>query len=261
MSGDVQKVLPKLGDRRLALAGKQSHRSRKLTSIVNEKLKRKYKRYEKAVDKDAKSFEYKSWQNTMPIKDTMLRIRGAQKCLKKRRESVLLEEDPENKKFGMYDGVSLDAMKYEIDKIQREAHPRVRRLRKVEKLLESGKHDGRIANYDDIKVSLDAILQRPSLMRKNETSLALGLNSFSKYMRPISAHSSPEGFTPTKVAPREAQLRLPPIVVSRENSNLGAGFDRIKSMSLPTLFSDGRANTFSYDAANFKRKFSSFRNY
>ncbi|XP_033735877.1 uncharacterized protein LOC117324233 [Pecten maximus] len=260
MSGDVHKVLPKLGDKRLALTGKKSHRIRKLTSIVNEKLKRKYKRYEKVVDKDAKSLEYRSWQNTMPIKDTMLRIRGAQKCLKKRRESVLLEDDPENKKFGIYDGVSLDAMKYEIDKIHMEAHPRVRRLRKVERLLESGKHDGRLANYDDIKHALDAIIQRPSFMRKNETSLTMGLNGFHDYMRPVSAHSSPDDF-PVNKRSRDAQLRLPPIVASRENSNLGAGFDRIKSMSLPTLFGDGRANTFSYDAAKFKRKFSSFRNY
>ncbi|OWF46010.1 uncharacterized protein LOC110456296 [Mizuhopecten yessoensis] len=256
MSGDVQKVLPKLGDKRLALAGRQSHRTRKLTSIVNEKLKRKYKTYEKVVDKNAKSFEYKSWQNTMPIKDTMLRIRGAQKCLKKRRESVLLEEDPENKKFGMYDGISLDTMKYEIDKIHQDAHPRVRRLRKVERLLESGKHDGRLVNYDEIKVSLDAILNRPSLMRKNETKF--GMEGFNAYMRPVSAHSSPNTFSFDKGS-HKAKLRLPPLVVSRENSNLGAGFDRIKSMSLPTLFSDGRSRTFAFDA-KFKRKFSTFRN-
>ncbi|XP_060068993.1 uncharacterized protein LOC132549094 [Ylistrum balloti] len=258
MSGDVQKVLPKLGDRRLALAGRQSHRNRKLTSIVNEKLKRKYKRYERVVEKDAKSYEYKAWQNTMPIKDTMLRIRGAQKCLKKRRESVFLEEDPENKKFGIYDGVSLDAMKYEIDQIHRDSHPRERRLRKVERLLESGKHDGRLVDYDDVKISLDAILERPSLMRKNETSLAL--DSFNNYMRPASAHASPNAYS-LKKGSNEAKLRLPPIVVSRENSNLGAGFDRVKSMSLPTLFGDGRSSTFAYDPAKFKRKFSSFRHH
>lgn len=228
MSGEAHKVLPKLGDKRLVLAGKQSYRTRKLTSIVNESLKRSYTRYEKTVDKYAKSYEFKMWQNSMPIKNTMLRIRGTQKYLKRKRQSVLIEDDPD-RKFGIYDGVSLDSMKHELEEIHQQAHPRKRRLRKIERLLENGKHDGRLVDYDNAQTYFEMVM-------RNEASG--GFRNFK--LHPASARGSSGSM--------ESKLRLPPLIVNRDNSKGDASFERVKCISLPALFYNDRARTFTVES-------------
>ena len=87
-------------------------------------------RLEKSVDKHKQSDSFRSWQKTIPVKNSLVEINALKKCLRKRRESSGLQPEltPRN---GVYDGATLQSMKPEVNSIISEKAPNQRRLRKV----------------------------------------------------------------------------------------------------------------------------------
>lgn len=244
--------LPALSDQRLIVLQKQSRRMRKSITILNDKLKSKQQRVERMVDKNKASDEYRRWQNTLPYKNSLVEIRGLQKCLKKRRESSSLEPEttPRN---GVYDGISLDSMKGEVDALIQERNPRERRLRKVERFKNDGFRDGRIIDYDASMAKFSEMLSRPKGLYRDELPL------IHRESRPASAldllhcrgqsPQSPASYSPVPDSP--PQYRLPPIQARRStiaNASLVSGatkrlFD-VKSDSDVTVRSMKRSMSF-----------------
>lgn len=258
-------LIPKLGDPRLRKAGKQSQRTRKMTQIVNQQMKTRTNVYSKSIDKNSKSYEYRMSQKGVPFKQESLQLRSTLKTLKHIRQGTIIGD--ESNPFGVYGGVSLDSLRYEIDNVMKDAHPRTRRLKKVERMLSNGRSDGRLMDYKDAKKQLEMIIKRPSFPKKGEREMTLEL------LRPSSAGPTPEYNKREKTT-----LRLPPINISRENTRVSnnyfmrqptselykqanvakylaehynisreaTNFQRLntRSESLPTLFPSGRSRTF-----------------
>ncbi|KAK3094112.1 hypothetical protein FSP39_024256 [Pinctada imbricata] len=223
---DVASVFPKMQDRRLSLIGKQLNRVRKTTSITNDKLKDRCSRYGKAMDRDKKSYQYKIWQKRQPLQRNFVHARGTMKCLKKHRDMTLVEDDPA-KPYGMYGGMSLKDLHTEIECVIRDSHPRVRRIRRADKLLTDGRHDGRILGNREAREQLEIILNRPVFPKKRERGLY-------PPFRPCSVDSNE--------LTSASGLRLPPIQVSRENTR-----DRLLGRPMSKRMYGGRASTFAFE--------------
>lgn len=229
---DIQNF-PKLQDKRLSLIGKQTHRLRKTTSINNDKLKDRCSTYGKAIDRDKRSYDYKMWQKTMPHKQYYIHTKGTQRCLKRIRDKVP-DLDDESGMYGVYGGTSLKDLQPQIDTIIKNQHPRVRRLRKTEKLLSDGKTDGRIMNIKESRGMLEAIINRPSFPPRRERGMTL----YFKTRRPSTVD--------TNDITSAGALRLPPLAVSRENTKSGMMF-RPKSKSVAFKGLPKRSTTFALD--------------
>ncbi|XP_005100993.1 uncharacterized protein LOC101845934 [Aplysia californica] len=220
--------LPALSDPRLTSLQKQSKRIRKGTTILNDKLRAQRDISNKVVDKNKASDGYRSWQKSMPYKHSLAEIRGIQKCLKKRRESATL--DPEmTPRNGIYDGLSLDSMRLEVDKVIQEKNPRERRLRKVERIKNNGYRDGRIVDYNYSMAKFSDVLHRPKGIERGERPVS----SFDAYEQltassrsPLQTTRSPAltpgspsaqqtsmGYSPVSDSP--PHFRLPPIQARR----------------------------------------------
>ena len=212
-------------DRRLSLIGKQLNRVRKTTSITNDKLKDRCNRYGRAMDKDKRSYQYKIWQKKQPLQRNFVNCRGAMKCLKKHRETVLFEEDMVHP-YGIYGGLSLKDLQGEIECVIRDAHPKVRRVKRADKLLTDGRHDGRIIGNREAREQLEIILKRPSFPARREMGLYPP--------RPFSVG--------TNELTSASGLRLPPIQVSRENTK-----DRLLGRPRSKMLFGSRSTTFAFE--------------
>lgn len=230
---DIQSVFPKLQDKRLALIGKKTHRLRKTTSINNDKLKDKCSTYGRAIDRDKRSYDYEMWQKSMPHKQYYIHTKGTQKCLKRIRDQVP-DLDDESSPYGVYGGVSLRDLQPQIDTVIKEQHPKVRRLKKTERLLSEGKTDGRIMNIKESRGMLEAIINRPSFPPRRERGMTL----YFKTRRPSTVN--------TNEITSAGALRLPPLAVSRENTKSGMLF-RAKSKTVAIKEPPRRSTTFALD--------------
>jgi hypothetical protein len=205
--GDAAQNLPTLQDKRLTYMSKVTRRSRKLTQISNDTLARNTSVYTKCVNREKQSYDFRSWQRSKPFRDSLIQARSTQKCLKKHKLCDCFVNSPKFN-YGMYGGIQLRNLRHEIEETIKQAHPRMRRLREVKKLLDDGRKDGRLVNYDKVKKTLDEILNR-----SYQTSV-FGLTW------------SPTGYD---FDDGNSRIRLPPISVSRENTK---EFLRPKSKSV-----------------------------
>lgn len=247
---------PTLQDKRLTLVRNQAGRTRKLTNMFNTKLKNKYNHYDRTLEKTRKTYDFKSWQRTIPLKHSLTHIKGTQKFLRKCREQTFIEND-EDRTYGIYDGVSLRDMQPEIESIIADSHPAARRMKKSNKLLDDGRRDGRIVDMNAARNSLIAILNRPSYPPKSETMLGLDSETPSPNpsTRPISVNSTPDPISRTGIG------ILPPIQVTRENTK-GAIFRRMRSDTLPSILPTAKkSNTFSFERKLNIRRLSEFRRF
>lgn len=175
---------------------KKSKRTRKMSQISNDALSRKNDVYTKVVNREMQTLNFRTWLRERPFKESLLNVRGTQKCLKKHKLCDCFIDSPEYN-YGMYGGIPLRSLRHEIEETIRLAHPRQRRRREVKKLLEDGKEDGRLVNYDKVQETLDEIINR------NYKHTLFGLTW------------SPTGFD---ISRESTGLKLPPIQMSREKS-------------------------------------------
>ena len=202
--------LPALSDPRLALLQKQSKRIRKGTTILNDRLKAKKDKSNKVVDRHKASESFRSWQRSMPLKHSLAEIRGIQKCLQRRRESSTL--DPETTlRNGVYDGVSLDAMKPDVEKIIQDKNPAVRRQRKVERLKNDKR---RIVDFDSSMAKFSDVMERPRGLLGRERAMTL-MCPPEFYDQQISSRSEPSVGPGSGRSSSTAQYHLPPIQARR----------------------------------------------
>lgn len=193
--GDTQN-LPTLQDKRLTYMSKITRRTRKLTQIENDMLSRKNDVYSKCLGKEKQNLNYRTWQRAKPFRESLLQARSIQKCMKKHKICDCFINSPEYN-YGMYGGLRLRSLRHEIEQTIKEAHPKIRRQRNVQKLLADGKEDGRLVDYDKVQKTLDNIINR-----QYQTNL-FGLTW------------SPTGYD---FKGNNTGLRLPPLKMSREKS-------------------------------------------
>lgn len=166
-----------------------------MTQIFNDALNRKNEVYAKVVNREKQNLNFRTWLRERPFKESLLQVRSTQKCLKKHKLCDCFVDSPEYN-HGMYGGIPLRALRHEIEETIKLAHPRQRRRREVKRLLEDGKEDGRLVNYDKVQETLDKILTR-------------------NYNTVFDLTWSPTGFDFSR---ESTGLRLPPIQMSREKS-------------------------------------------
>ncbi|KAK3597435.1 hypothetical protein CHS0354_040176 [Potamilus streckersoni] len=150
-------TLPDLQEPRFRALDKQLTRNRKGNIIYNTITKGQLQILEKNVDKEIKSLDYKHMLLTLRLTKKLAYVRGIQKSLKKQRERRFVE-DSADLPFGVYGGRPLYSYRYEVDQIIKDKHPRVRRLKQVERYMANGKIRGRIIDEDDAKRQFKMIM-------------------------------------------------------------------------------------------------------
>ncbi|KAL3873372.1 hypothetical protein ACJMK2_036501 [Sinanodonta woodiana] len=109
------------------------------------------------MDKEIKSLDYKHMLLTLRLKKKLAYVRGIQKSLRKQREHKFAEDSKEFP-FGVYGGRPLYSYRYEVDQIIQDKHPRIRRLKQVERYMANGRICGRIIDEEDAKRQFQMIM-------------------------------------------------------------------------------------------------------
>ena len=150
-------VLPDMDGPRLKALGKQLNRSRKSSLIGIGKDKQKLDVYVKSLNKEKRSLDGKYHVRGTRLKKSLANVRGTQKVLKARKEQSFWE-DSEEYPYGVYEGESLDSYRREIEQVINDKHPRLRRMRKVEDYMKTGRIMGRIMDNDDARDEFNEIM-------------------------------------------------------------------------------------------------------
>lgn len=178
-------VLPDMDEPRLKTLGKQLNRNRKSSLINTGKDKQDLDVYVKSLNKEKKSLNGKYYVRGLRLKKSLANVRGTQKVLKSRREQSFWEDSDEYP-YGVYEGESLESYRRQIDHVIQEKHPKKRRMRKVEKHLESGRNTGKILDNDLVKDQFNEIMvhgrrQKRRLHRENPLTKTFLQHSFARH--------------------------------------------------------------------------------
>lgn len=130
-----------MDERRLVLVRRQADRNRKSVCVLNDIERSKYDTYQHTLHKERGELSFKLFQSIQPVKMLLARQRSLKKCLEMR-QKVADSNHAALKIFGRYDGLSLDDMRHDVDDYICANHPRLLRLRHVQRLLSGGKRNG-----------------------------------------------------------------------------------------------------------------------
>ena len=134
---------------------------RKNTSNLNYIARERYKAESRGFTRQQTLLDVRHNLNTRRVKQSLVELRGMQKVLRRRTEFGGLRHSCPN--FGKYGGATLDDLKPEVTQIIRENHPRVRRMRKTERMLSEGLQTGRLIEAESVKERFDRIMALPTL--------------------------------------------------------------------------------------------------
>ncbi|XP_064616699.1 uncharacterized protein LOC135480717 [Liolophura sinensis] len=130
-----------MDERRLVLVRRQADRNRKSVCVLNDIERSKYDAYQHTLHKERGELSFKFFQSIQPVKLLLARQRSLKKCLEMRQQAAN-SKHATLEIFGRYGGLSLDDMRHEVDDYICDNHPRLLRLRHVQRLLSGGKRNG-----------------------------------------------------------------------------------------------------------------------
>lgn len=151
-------VLPDMDEPRLKALGKQLNRNRKSSLISTGKDKQNLDVYVKSLNKEKRSLDGKYSIRGMRLKKSLANVRGTQKVLKSKREQSFWEDSDEYP-YGVYEGESIDSYRRQIEHVIEDKHPRLRRMRKVENHLKTGRSTGKILGNDEARRQFNEIMK------------------------------------------------------------------------------------------------------
>ena len=196
-----------MNEGRLRVVNNITNVKRKHMSNINDQVRTRYQRVQKMVDKDLALDVIRCNRLIAPYKRSLVEIRGLQKCLKDKASCVGLERDANL--MGKYGGITLCSLKKEVERLIADGHPRLRRIRRIEKLLHDGKEDGRLLNNDEVRSRVEALGQRSSELIPDLDEEDKDNNDGLVYTK---MHGSPDLMKTKRLSSR---LVLPPIGINK----------------------------------------------
>lgn len=124
---------------RVGACTKLENKRRKFLIVVNDVEKNKYEVYAEYLDHAHHEAEQNFEKSKMFVRRALVRQKVLQKCMKMRRRT--LDTKPE---FGRYGGRPIDAFSRDIEGYIAHNHPKLRRKRHLEKLLDESFDNGSI---------------------------------------------------------------------------------------------------------------------
>lgn len=225
MDVTINTMLPKLQDEKLLHVGQNAKRIRKLALMYNNNANENLKKYDNEMDKEKRTTAQKMNREKLPVVKKLIRARGMQRCLAKRRKEAS-EKTEQTNTLGKYKGLPLTALRYEIESSIRDSNPRLKRLRKTQKLLTQGRSDGRLINSILVSAKFSEMINRPFSDFKSK--LSDSESSSSKTDLPVKVHCL------SITDPRRYVLQPLPVpkqVSIRENRNSKPNFIKFPSIS------------------------------
>ena len=151
-----------------------------------------------------------------PYQEAFLQLRGIQKTLKRRKTEFIKtqKETHDDKppevmpKYGHYEGLRIESLKDDVQRLIEESHPSMRRLEKARRSLVNCERDGKVLADQEAEKRLSDILQRPfhSESPRNPTPPNSPRTMFG---------GESEGVKDEKQKHKHDLVRLPPIRIER----------------------------------------------
>ena len=132
---------------RIALVKRQEDKHRKFVCILNDMIKTRDEEYQSCLNRERYEMTFKYVKNFMTVKQTIVRQKILQKCLAMRRRAAG-GGDPNVRLFGQYGGVPLHGFSRDVEQHIINMHPKIRRIRRVQKLLRESKENGAILDEE-----------------------------------------------------------------------------------------------------------------
>lgn len=201
----------------------------KLCAAVNDKIRDKLRVLTESLEKNKRSTSFRRQQQTVGLKWSFTKTQGLLKCLTE--DSVCDNEEDSPRTFGRYDGTRLTSYRRQVESDIAYNHPKERRRRKIEGIKNDRERYGMLSDYSKMNDRLESILERPP---KYQVELDNVVKRRAR--RPVLRRRP--------VVNQRAQLRLPPITVSREvmeNSTPVKSF-LLETEPLPSIHAS-RSNT------------------
>lgn len=151
-----------MNEGRLKLVSTQTKRRRKFTAISNLLIRERHADYDGGLDRERVHVQLITKKHELQLKKSLVDLRSYSKCLRR------LKQTEAGSKSTTY---FRDDVKSDIDAIIKENHPRARRFRRTQKMLENGKSNGQLICPVDAMKRLDTILgfsPIPSITRPDD---------------------------------------------------------------------------------------------
>ena len=205
-----------MNEGRLKFVSTQAKRRRKLTTISNLLIRDKHANYDGLLERERLHVQLMNRKHALPLKRSLVDLRSYSKCLKRKHEEALREHREDTVHFH-------DDIKMDIEDMIQEHHPRIRRLRKIRRLLETGKSDGQLLSSGEAMGRMDTIMcgntstdsRRPTFHRSRSKFVLSPINAYQQ-SRDLPTHKSLQqlqtSISKVKIADSaDSNVHLPPI--------------------------------------------------
>ncbi|XP_078694377.1 uncharacterized protein LOC144923590 [Branchiostoma floridae x Branchiostoma belcheri] len=172
--------------------------NRKHISVLNRIEKKRTDFLTRQLEKTRQAEEFRVKQQRQKLTKSLSKIEGLRRGLMRKLSLQSQTQNPyerdESSNYGMYGGMTLDAIKKDTDRWFKPKDPKVERMKKSQDLLREGRKDGRIIAYE----SLPAILSLPEQRKEEEERRK---REMKKRQLPETPEKSPED----EYLPKEAE--------------------------------------------------------
>lgn len=140
---------------RVGMCTKLENKRRKFLIIINDVEKNRYDVYSEYLDHAHAEAEHSYEKSKMFVRRALVRQKVLQKCMKMRKRT--LNSKPE---FGRYGGRPIEAFSRDIEGYIAHNHPKLRRKRYLEKLLEESLENGEILKQTTVQDKVSNWMER-----------------------------------------------------------------------------------------------------
>ncbi|XP_012945961.1 uncharacterized protein LOC106013814 [Aplysia californica] len=143
---------------RLAAVRKCQNYNRKFVHIMNDIIKNRQEVYHNCLSREQQEASTKLVSDVLTVKRSVVRNRVLLQCMQARKQSS--QHDPTPQTYGVYRGRPLDAFSRDIDRVLAWNHPRLKRLRKVERAKQNCLKHGAILDQRAMKSKMEDFFSR-----------------------------------------------------------------------------------------------------
>lgn len=141
---------------RVGACHKLENKRRKFLIVINDVVKNKYDVYAEYLDHAHNEIEHNFEKSKMFVRRALVRQKVLQKCMKMRRRNV----DENRTVFGRYGGKPIESFGKDIESFIAYNHPKMRRRRYLQKLLEESLDKGAILKQNVVEDRVAGWMER-----------------------------------------------------------------------------------------------------
>ncbi|XP_045203537.2 uncharacterized protein LOC123556686 [Mercenaria mercenaria] len=143
---------------RVGACHKLENKRRKFLIVINDVVKNKYDVYAEYLDHSHSELEHNFEKSKMFVRRALVRQKVLQKCMKMRRRNVHMED--QRSVFGRYGGKPIESFGKDIEKFMAYNHPKMRRQRYLQKMLNESLDKGTILKQNVIEDRVAGWMER-----------------------------------------------------------------------------------------------------